>query len=664
MDCPDACSLLISLEAGQPVKVEGNPAHPITQGFACAKTVRYPERFAHPQRPLFPLHRSGAKGSGKWLRATWEEALSEISGSLAQILARAGGQAVLPYYYAGTMGLFEQRHPLAFFRAIGALELDETICSEAGWAGFTQSYGHPVLGPDPEDVPKARLILLWGINSLATNSHLTPLLKKARAQGAYIVHIDPYQNKTSLFADQHIKLRPGSDAALAYGLAGELFKNGGVDWDYLNQNAQGVAEFRAVAQSWDLERVEAATGVASSVSAELAQRLASTRPTLIRLGYGMTRHPGGASALRAVSLLTALTGDWRYPGGGSMLSTSGVFPLNKTRLEGRHFLNSPHQGYFRPNPAARHVNMNQLAASLEASDPPIEALVVFNSNPAVTAPDSSRVRAGLARPDLLVVVLEHMLTETAQMADWVLPATTFLEHPDLYTSYGHHYLSWNDPLLPAAGECHPNTWVFRELARRLDLAEPTLYWDCQTAAREMLTSDHPYLAGISLEVLRERGFVRVKTPQPYLPYQNGAGTASGKIEFALPPPVLLTSTNDQYPLHLLTPPAQRFLNSTYGALPSLQQAEGNEPLLWLHPQDAGPRAIAAGDLVTISSAQGQIQRRVRISEAPLPGTAVLEGTWWGSSAPDGLPANVLSSQELTDLGGGSTFHGLAVEVSK
>lgn len=495
LDCPDACSLILSIDeaTNRLLQVEGDPTHPFTQGFACVKTYRYPERNHHPLRPLYPMRRVGPKGSGPFARVSWEEALDEIAEQLKEILDRYGGEAVLPYHYAGTMGLHQYAHPLAFFRAIGASELDETICATAGAAAWEATYGSPRYGVDPEDVPQAKCIFLWGINSLHTNTHLTPFLKEARHNGAKIVHIDPYENLTSRFADLHVKLRPGSDAALAYALAHVILREGLHDAAYLGRAAQGFEQYRAVALEWTPERAEGVTGVPAATIERLALEFAQARASLIRTSYGMTRHPGGASAQRAVILLPALIGAWQYRGGGALLTTSGAFQLERSYLGGAHLLRGKHAhtGYFRPNPAARHINMTQLGSALTRLDPPIRALFVFNSNPAVVAPRSGLVQQGLAREDLFTVVLEQAMTETARYADYLLPATTFLEHPDLYTAYGHFYLSWNEPVMPPQGEARPNTWVFAELARRLSLEEPTLYWSAEELARSLLASGHP-----------------------------------------------------------------------------------------------------------------------------------------------------------------------------
>ncbi|HEU4741675.1 MAG TPA: molybdopterin oxidoreductase family protein [Meiothermus sp.] len=666
LDCPDACSLILTIDpdANRLLAVEGDPAHPVTQGFACVKTYRYPERNHHEQRPLYPLRRVGPKGSGRFERVSWEEALEDISSRLRRVLFEYGGEAVLPYHYAGTMGFHQYEHPLAFFRAIGAAELDTTICATAGSAAWEATYGSPRYGVDPEDVPQAKFIFLWGINSLHTNTHLTPFLKEARRGGAKIVHVDPYQSLTSRFADEHVKVRPGTDAALAYAMARVIIRAELHDVAYLERSTQGFAAYCEEAERWTLERAERVTGVPAATIERLALEFARAKASFIRTSYGMTRHPGGASALRAVILLPALIGAWQYPGGGALLSTSGAFPLNRKYLGGAHLLLGKHdpKGFFQPNPAVRHVNMNQLGTALTRLEPPIRMLFVFNSNPLVVAPRTDRVRQGMLREDLFTVVLEQALTETAQLADYVLPATTFLEHPDLYTAYGHFYLSWNEAVMQPQGEAKSNTEIFAELARRLGLEEPTLYWSAEDLAQSLLETGHPWLEGITLERLKVEGYVRLNTPRPFLPFKGEANTPSGKIHFDPPPPVILTEPQPGFPLILLTPPAKHFLNSTYGHVERLVQGEGSEPTLLVHPQDAALYGVKDGAQVRIRSRHGTVLRKARVSEAPIPGTVVLEGTWWEKPAPDGKGVNWLTGEHLTDMGAGSTFHSNPVRL--
>ncbi|WP_414656411.1 molybdopterin oxidoreductase family protein [Deinococcus sp. VB343] len=661
LDCPDACRLKVTFERGpdgveKAVKVTGDPEHPYTRGFACAKTVHYPARQNHPERPLYPMRRTNPKTDPEpqWERVTWDEALDDIAARLQKLMAERGAQSILPYHYAGTMGLLEGSHAHALWRTLGAAELEETICASAGTAAWSLGYGTR-LAVNPLDVPHARLIVLWGINSLSTHSHLTPQITAARKQGARVVCVDPYRNRTAAFADQHYKIRPGTDAALALGLMRELFVNGWTDAEYIAQATEGVDELRAEAEGWTLERTASKTGLSMSEISELARAIGTTRPTYIRVGYGMTRHENGGTALRAVTLLPALTGDWRWRGGGCVLSTSGAFKLNRTRLGAAHLT----------RPEAPRVNMNELADAL-TPERGFGAMFVYNCNPAVVAPDSGRVRSGMARDDLLVVVLEQAMTESARLADYVLPATTFMESPDLYTSYGHFWLGYNRAELSPPGECRPNSWVFAELARRLGITEETVYWTADDLLREVLDTGHPYLAGITPERLKAEGTLPLNIPEGFLPYADGAETPSGKVQLAPAPrfvPVQ-AAQNADYPLRLLTPPAHHFLNSTYGNLDNLNRAEGGEPHVLLHPADAVSYGVQDGEYARLTSEQGAVTRRVKVTEAVQVGVAVVEGTWWGLSAPDGLSINELTAQTLTDLGGGSTFHNTRIRVER
>nr|WP_261664679.1 molybdopterin oxidoreductase family protein [Deinococcus sp. Marseille-Q6407] len=659
LDCPDACRLKVTFapdDTGRErlVKVSGDPQHPFTRGFACAKTVHYPARQNHPGRPLTPLRRVNPKTDPlpQWEAVGWDEALDEIAGQLRRIIAERGAEAILPYHYAGNMGLLEGEHVQTLWRALGAAEIEETICSAAGSAAWEIGYG-PLMAPDPLDVPQAELIVLWGINSLSTNTHLTPQLTAARKRGARIVCVDPYRTRTAAFADTHYKLKPGTDAALALGIMHGLFAHGWTDEAFIAGMTEGADELRAEASGWDPARTAAVTGLSETEVLELTRLIGMTRPTYIRLGYGMTRHEFGGAGLRAVSLLPALTGDWRHAGGGAALSTSGAFRLNAARLGGAHLLRE----------GTRTINMNALGDALDPAQG-FAATVIYNCNPATVAPDSDRVRAGLTRPDLLVVVLEQAMTETAALADWVLPATTFVEHEDAFTSYGHHWIGYNRAELAPLGEARPNSWIMQQLGRRLGVSEPSLYWTLDDLLAELLDSPHPHLAGITPERLKAEGTVRLNLPAGWRPYAEGAPTESGRIQLSpVPrqqePQARLTA---EYPLRLLTPPAHHFLNSTYGLLDRLNRAEGTEPHVMVHPDDAAAYALADGQLARLVSEQGEVQRRVQVTDAVQPGVAVVEGIWWGSAAPDGKSINTLTAQTLTDLGGGSTFHNTRIRI--
>lgn len=658
LDCPDTCSLLITVENAKVTRLEGNPDHPITRGFACVKTYKYPERQNRQDRLLYPQKRIGKKGQGRFVPVSWEEALDDIAQKTQHILAAYGGEAVLPYCYAGTMGWIERDHPLAFFRAIGASELDQTICASTGGAGWEANYGPDKTGTDPEDIPQAKFIILWGINALRSHSHLAPLLKEARKNGAYILHIDPYKNETSSQADEHWQIKVGTDAALALAIGHVILREGLEDQSYLLQHASDLSDYREAVKVWTPERAAEFCNLEAKRIEDIAIQFAQAQTSFIRIGYGMTRNEGGGNATRAITLLPALTGAWQYKGGGASISTSGGFMLNKSRYDGRHLR----------KPGVRVINQSQLASALELGlknqEKPLKALFVFNSNPAVVAPDSQRVRQGLAREDLFTVVLEHFQTDTADYADYLLPATTFLEHPDIYSAYGHYYLQWAEPVVEARGACKPNTWVFKELARRLDLQDETLYWDAEEIARDLLHTDHPFVQGITFETLREKRSIKMQLPPDWKPYAEGSHFEDKKIRFSPTPKQLEfeEQPSEIFPLRLISPPGSHILNTSMGNIESLLKAAGSEPQMMLHPIDAEKYGVVNGERHVFSSAQGSILRKTIVSTDAPEGTVIALGQWWAKLAPDKKSLNDLTSERLTDLGSGSTFGNVVVSV--
>ncbi|MFN7877881.1 MAG: molybdopterin-dependent oxidoreductase [Pirellula sp.] len=656
IDCPDACSLHITVEDGRVTKLSGNPEHPITKGFACVKMSRYPERQEQADRLLYPQRRIGKKGEGKFERISWDEALEEIAQRTQKILYTHGGQSILPYHYGGTMGQLESNRPVAFFRQIGALELDQTICATTGGAGWEANYGPYKMSTDPEDLIHSRYVILWGINALRSNSHIAPILKEARKRGARILHIDPYRNETSRFADEHWQIRVGTDAALALAFANEILNNGWQDQSYLDDYATGLDDFKEACSQWSLERAAEYCDIPLNDLQRVVRDFAMSESPYIKVGYGMTRNESGGNAMRAISLLPALLGAWKKPGGGAGLSTSGAFKLNSSAISG---LALKHSG-------ARLVNMNLLASELTPETSTIHGLFVFNSNPAAVAPDSSRVREGLSREDLFCVVLEHFQTDTADYADYLLPATTFLEHPDVYTSYGHYYLQYAAPVTKARGEAKPNSWFFRELARRIGLEGSPLEWDTEQAMRELLNSNNPWLAGVDLESLKRHGSVRLKFPAGYRPYAKGSHFPDGKIRFSPAPQQLEFAEvlTKEFPLRLISPPGSHIVNTTMGNVPSIIKAAGGEPSVVIHPDDAISRKIVDGEYVSVKSNTGEIKRRVRVSDEAKQGVVVALGQWWPKLAPDKKSLNDITNERLTDLGGGSTFGNVAVQVAR
>ena len=656
LDCPDACSLHITVEGDRVTHLAGDPSHPVTKGFACAKMARYPQRQEQDDRLLLPQKRVGKKGEGRFETISWETALDEIADRVRAIVEQHGPQSILPYGYGGTMGVIEGTSPFAFFRRLGALELDQTICAATGGTAWEVNYGPNKLGTDPEDLIHSKYIVLWGINALRSNSHIAPILKEAKRNGCHILHIDPYRNETSRFADEHWQIKVGTDAALALAIGNEIFRNNWQDTSYLSEFAHGLDEYRDACAQWTLERAAEYCDVPLDALREMVQRFATSEASYIKVGYGMTRNEGGGNALRAITLLPALIGAWKKKGGGGGLSTSGAFGLNTHRVSGSHLI----------KPGTRHVNMTLLASELDPQKSSVRGLFVFNSNPAAVAPDSSRVRNGLGNENLFTVVLEHFQTDTADYADYLLPATTFLEHTDVYTSYGHYHLQYSEPVVAARGQAKSNRWIFAELARRLGFEDECLYWTPKQIVEELLTSSNPRLAGITPQRLMKEKSVKLQLPTPFLPYSDGSNFSDRKIRFSPAPKQLdfEVQPSEEYPLRLISPPGPFIINTSMGNVPSVIKMAGGEPQIIIHPSDAAPLGIVGGDRVNVTSVNGSILRKAIVSEDGKPGVAIALGQWWPKLAPDRKSLNDITSERLTDLGGGSTFGNPVVRVTK
>jgi anaerobic selenocysteine-containing dehydrogenase len=674
-DCPDTCAMLVTVEHGRAVRVAGDPEHPFTKGFLCAKVNRYIERTYHEQRLASPLHRTGPKGSGRFTPVSWESALEEIGERLGAIAtSNDGPQAILPYSYAGTMGLLQgSSMDRRFFHQLGASRLDRTICSMAGTVGMRMTVGANV-GADGEGIPESDLVLLWGTNTLTANPHLWPFVLRARERGARIVAIDPICTRTAAQCDEWIPIRPGTDAALALGMMHVLFARGLEDRDYLERYTLGHDALRERAAEWTPARTSAVTGLSEEIIVALSERYGRASAAFIRVNYGLQRHAGGGMAVRNIACLPAITGHWRRAGGGVQLSTSANFTFNRAALE------RPDLG-----PAARTINMIRLGEALTQRDagvggPPVRALVVYNSNPAAVAPDRNAVLRGLAREDLFTVVLEHFQTDTADWADIVLPATTQLEHWDLHLAYGHHYASLNRPSIAPLGEALPNTEIFRRLAASMGMRDAHFQDDDLALIRQALDTNAPKLQGVTFEQLLERGWMRLNVPTPYLPYaEGGFTTPSGKCEFVsqrmaelgldplpayIPPyesverdPALVA----RYPLTLISSPAHTFLNTTFANITSLRR-QAREPEVLLHPADAERRGISPGMRVTVHNDRGAFAATARVEPSIREGVAWAPSIWWGKLAGDDANANQTTSQRETDLGHGPVFYDNQVEV--
>jgi anaerobic selenocysteine-containing dehydrogenase len=672
-DCPDTCVMTVTVENGRALEIGGDKDHRFTQGFLCAKVNRYLERVYSPDRILYPLRRVGAKGEGRFARVSWDEAIGEIADRWRQVIATHGPQAILPYSYAGNMGLLSNASlDRRLFQKLGASLLARTICASAGTAGLKATIGNS-RGFDPEAVVNARLVMAWGANIVSSNVHLWPFVEEARRRGAVFVAIDPYRSKTAEHADRHFALYPGTDAALALGLMHVIFRDRLQDQDYLDRYTQGARELEARAAEWTPARTAAITGLTETDVEWLARAYATTKPSAIRVNYGLNRHAGGGSAVRAIACLPAVTGAWRDVGGGLLLSASGTFPVRHEALE-------------RPDltpPGTRTINMSQLGRVLNDPElkPPVKSLFVYNSNPAAVAPEQEKVFEGLRREDLFTVVHELFPTDTVDYADIVLPATTTLEHYDIHKSYGQLYVSLSRPALDPLGESKPNTEVFRLLAARMGLDDPCLFESDEALARQAFDWSHPHMAGITFERLEREGSVRLTVPDPYAPFaEGGFATPSGKCELLAPAlakqgadplagyvapregPTSNPELARRYPLAFISPPAHHFLNSTFSAQPVFVRRE-SEPSLTLHPEDAASRGITEGAMVRIYNDRGSFQATARVSDAARRGVVVGLSIWWAKMCPGGRNANAVTGQELTDLGEGATFYDTLVEVA-
>lgn len=673
-DCPDSCAILIEVKDGRAVNLDGDPSHPPTAGFLCTKVKRYLERVYHPGRLLYPMKRVGEKGQGMFERISWDEALDTIAERFKHISdSDDGPQSILPYSYAGTMGIVNGASAdRRFFNRLGASQLARTICASAGSEGLAYTIGSRKIGTDMEQFHRAKLIVLWGTNTLTSNIHLWPEIKKALSGGARMIGIDPYRNKTLDHCHQHIQLQPGTDAAFALAVMNVIIQEELFDPDYVERYTVGFEQLRGRAAEFTPERTAEICGVPADVIVEFAREYAASHPAVIRINYGLQRHAGGGMAVRTIACLPALTGAWRDPAGGLLLSTGGAFKFNDAALQRPDLI--------RGNP--RTINMVRLGEALTEANPPVRALYVYNSNPAAVAPDQEKVIAGLKREDLFTVVHEQFQTDTADYADIVLPATTQLEHRDIVRPYGHYYLMYNEPAIAPLGESKPNWEVFRLLAERMGFEEECFRDSDEDIIRHALSSGAPELEGITLEKLKSAGWCRLNLAAEYAPFaEGGFSTPSGKCELfseqmenagldplpAFTPPRESPRSSPElaakYPIQLLSPAANSFLNSSFSNLDSFLKSEG-VPAIELNSEDALARGIEHGEMVRVFNSRGQCVLRATISSRVKPGLAVALSTWWNKLSPNGANVNRTTSQELTDLGGGACFYDNLVEVAK
>jgi molybdopterin guanine dinucleotide-containing S/N-oxide reductase-like protein len=690
-DCPDACGVLINVEDGRATRIQGDPAHPITRGFLCAKVAKYLDRVYSPDRVLYPMRRvqpkrpvagEGARPTQAFERISWDDALDEIASRFRAIVSESGSEAILPYSYGGTLGALNGASmDRRFFHRLGASQLARNICSEAGEEGLKSVIGDK-LGTEPEQFTHSRYIIAWASNIHGNNVHLWPFISDARRKGAKLVVIDPYRTRTAACADWYLPINPGTDGALALGMMRVIINEGFHDADYVARYTVGFDQLREKVQEYPPERVEKWTGIAAPDIVRLAREYATTRPAVIRLNYGVQRSEGGGMATRAITMLPCITGSWKEIGGGLQLTTSGAYGLKRTALERADLMEKT---LGRP---ARTVNMVELGQALNAlHDPPVKALFVYNSNPAAVCPNHNEVIRGLRRPDLFTVVHEQFFTDTTDYADILLPATTFFEHKDLQTAYGHYYLQISDPAIEPLGECRSNVEVFRALADRMGFEDECFKESVDQLIDAALNSGNLRLQGIDRDRLQREGHVRLNFGKQFsasgsqfsafLPFAEGNfGTASGKAELYsdelkeqgldpvvafIPPSESRHSPQAQaFPLELLARKADNFLNTSFCNLTAVQNME-EVGLLEMNATDARSRGIADGDAVRVFNRRGDIVLKARVDGAVQAGV-VSAKLYWAKLSSGNRNINVLTSEKLTDLGNSATFYSVLVEV--
>jgi anaerobic selenocysteine-containing dehydrogenase len=673
MDCPDTCSWIVTVENDVAVRLEGDREHPFTRGALCNKLNDYLDYTRSSDRLLYPMRRIGPKGAGRFERITWDDALGEIAGRFREVIAEFGPEAIWPYLGSGSMGLLQGIYGAGqrFWNVLGASRSVFTMCTIAGGYGTGYTLGHNQVGMDPETLRHSKLILLWGTNTLSTNVHLWRSILAARNAGAYLVAIDPIKTRTAATADWHLAPVPGTDAALALGLMHVVLAEGAADRDFIERHTLGWSDFEARLLDYPPERVAGITGLSVEDIVTLGRRVAHTRPTGIRIGMGMQRHGGGGMAVRTITCLPGVTGDWRHPGGGASYDTRGFFGLDWPSLTRNDLRTRP----------GRLLTTSRMGDTLLDADPPVKALFVYAANPVASNPHQTQVRKSLSRPDLFTVVVEHVLTDTAQYADIVLPTTMQTEHADLLQSYGHLYLAWNEPAVAAPGECLSTSEIFRRLARAMSLDVPCLYDGDEDVARQVLASGHPSLGGITLEALKARGSIRLNYPEPFVPFADGFPSPSGKLEFVcermtplgLDPLAGYTPPHEaaqvdtplarRFPLALIAPANHWFLNSEFANVPA-QAHRAGPPTVFVHPDDAARRGLATGTTARIFNDRGAFTATVEVTDRVRPGLVASTKGRWPRDAADGATVNATVDERDADMGGGAVYHDNRVEVRK
>ncbi|HWZ42073.1 MAG TPA: molybdopterin-dependent oxidoreductase [Candidatus Saccharimonadales bacterium] len=682
-DCPDACGVLITVEDGRATRIQGDPAHPVTRGFLCAKVAKYLDRVYSPDRVLYPMRRIAPKGQGKgdatdFTRITWDEALDEIAARFKGISDEFGPEAILPYSYAGNMaviGFGGMGH--RFFHRLGASQLNRTICASTGGEALMTVLGRRV-GTEPEQFTRSKYIIAWGANIHGNNIHLWPFIEEARRNGAKLVVIDPYKTRTARCADWYLPINPGTDVALALAMMHVIIRDGLYDADYVAKHTVGFEELRERVKEYPPAKVAPISGIAADDIEKLAREYATSRPAVIRVNYGVQRSENGGMAVRAITMLPCITGSWKEVGGGLQLSTGGSFSFNDKALERPDLMLKSPLG--RP---ARIVNMSELGQALTALDnPPVKAVFVYNSNPVVVAPNYNDVVRGFLRSDMFTVVHEQFFTDTTAYADVLLPATTFFEHKDVNRAYGHYYLQVSNPAIEPLGECRPNAAMFADLAGRMGFTDDCFQQSIDSMIDEALWTGEAqppvWMKGLTRTRLETEGAIRLNLGAgPFLPFaEGGFGTASGKAELyskamaaqGLDPVVVFKPPQEsrhqpparKFPLEMLSRKADNYLNSTFCNIASMQKLEQAD-LVEMNQADAGKRGIHDGDWVRVFNGRGEVRLKAHVNGSVQAGVVATRLTW-AKSSPSGNSINALTSETLTDMGGGPAFYSCLVEI--
>ncbi len=685
-DCPDTCSIVATVENGRVIGVQGNPDHPYTAGRLCVKVNHYEERVHSPDRVLYPLRRVGAKGEGRFERISWDEALKTIGTRWRELIAAHGPQVIQPYSYLGTQGTINGLNVGdPFFNKLGAAISERTFCDSGACTGYIMTLG-PTAALDPESLVHSRCILLWACNPMSTNVHLWPYIAEAQKRGAKVIVIDPVRTRSAQAADVHLALRPGTDSALALGMIHVIVRDNLVDHDYVAKYTVGFDALARRAQDYPPARVAEITGLSAAQVEQLAHDFAKSQPSAIRIGVAIERNGNGGQAVRALSSLPALVGAFRKPGGGILQLPLWAFPIRWDKLMRPEWI----------TPGTPVRNQWKIGQDLLASDgngPIIRSLFVYNANPMVVAPEQSLIRQGLMRDDLFTVVSEHFITDTARFADIVLPATTQAEQLDLMFSWGHFYITMNQPWIAPLGEAVPNTELFRRLAREMGMDDPQFSLTDEELARQSYDWSAPALQGITFDSLKEKGWARLNLPDAanYTPHaEGGFPTPSGKVEFeasmaaggnfvlgvfrqgseefqdgspvdSLPswsPPVV----DKQRPLTMISPKSHAFLNSGYGNM-NRQLSHAGQQQVSIHPKDAAMRGISQGQKVAVSSSAGSFHAIAFVTDDVAPGVVQSPMGYWGSGQGGGATVNAANPARYGDLGRSPAFSDTRVEIS-